>query len=296
MHCSGRCPRWKNCWCAGVAPITVHCWRGCRSCCPRCAYAPRTNTACRRTGWQPWPSPGSRMAAWKACPPPGRAWPAPAVQGCSAPSIRRKTGANATAAPGRSRTRRPSFSRSLDGEGLAAPAGGAGVRVVDHEARALEALLVIHFGAGEILETHRIDHQADALAFDDGIVVGDFFIEREAVLKAGAAATGHEHPEHQARIAFFLDQALHLLRRPLREDQRGGGEGFNTHAGILPASSQTTWPALSAYPSKAVNYSLQLPRVPAARAARPLHGWRKDGLRPGRPWPSPSARSRGCRA
>src|SRR5690606_41294066 len=71
------------------------------------------------------------------------------------PIFRLKTGRNDNAAPGRSRTRRPSFSRSLDGEGLAAPAGGAGVRVVDHEARALEALLVIHFGAGEILETHR---------------------------------------------------------------------------------------------------------------------------------------------
>src|SRR5690606_22387279 len=104
-----------------------------------------------------------------------------------------------------------------DGKRRAATTGGAGVGVVDNEARALQPFLVVHLGARQILEAHGINHQPDAVPLDDGIVLGQFVIEGEAVLETGASPTGDEHPQTQAIIALFLDQRADLGHRTVAE-------------------------------------------------------------------------------
>src|SRR5690606_30706652 len=159
-----------------------------------------------------------------------------------------------------------SLAGGSDREGRSAAAGGGGIGVVDHEARSLQAFLIVHLGTGQVLKAHRVDHQADALALDDGVVLGHFLIEGEAVLEAGAATAGDEHPQLQARIALFIDQALHLVRRALGKDQGGWSEGLDAHLAVLPAPGaclRTTGAALSAYPSKSVNYCAARRHAPA---------------------------------
>ncbi len=56
-------------------------------------------------------------------------------------------------------------------------------RVLDDETRTFQTFLVVHLGTCQVLETHRIDNQTHTFALDDGVVIGHFFIEGEAVLK-----------------------------------------------------------------------------------------------------------------
>src|SRR5262245_32003322 len=69
-----------------------------------------------------------------------------------------------------------------------APAGGCGIRILDHELRALEAFLVIDLRADEILVAHSVDQQHDPVFLHRRIVLVDVFVEREAVLESRAAA------------------------------------------------------------------------------------------------------------
>src|SRR4029077_25796 len=48
------------------------------------------------------------------------------------------------------------------GAGRAAATGGGGVRVADHELRAIKALAVVDLGTGEVLHAHRIHQQLHA--------------------------------------------------------------------------------------------------------------------------------------
>src|SRR5512137_2980329 len=73
-------------------------------------------------------------------------------------------------------------------EGGAAAAGRGGVRVADHELRALEVFLVVDLGAGEVLEAHRVHQQLDATGDDASVAVFLVLVEGEAVLEARAAA------------------------------------------------------------------------------------------------------------
>src|SRR3989338_5663922 len=85
----------------------------------------------------------------------------------------------------------------------AATTGAGGVGILDHELGAFEVVLVINFSAHQVLVTHGIDQQRYTILGHGGVVfVGDF-VEGEAVLEAGAAATLNKHAQFQVRIAFF---------------------------------------------------------------------------------------------
>src|SRR5581483_12295535 len=73
-------------------------------------------------------------------------------------------------------------------EGRSAPAGGRRIRILDHELRAFEALLVIDLGADEVLVAHRVDQQRDTVLLHRGVVLVLDLVEREPVLEARAAA------------------------------------------------------------------------------------------------------------
>src|SRR6202521_2862127 len=108
------------------------------------------------------------------------------------------------------------------GEGRAAGTGGGRLRVADHELRALEPLAVIDLGASEVLHAHRIDQQLHAQVFDAGIAVLDLLVELEAVLQPRAAATLHEHAQHELRVPLATDQVPDLAGRGIGELERGG--------------------------------------------------------------------------
>ena len=73
---------------------------------------------------------------------------------------------------------------SSDGEARTATTSGSCIRVSNNELRAFQTLGVINFGTREVLETHRVDQQLDALFLNFRITVLNGFIEGEAVLKA----------------------------------------------------------------------------------------------------------------
>src|SRR5512132_4167115 len=74
------------------------------------------------------------------------------------------------------------------GERRAAAAGRRGVRITDHELRALEVFLVVDLGTRQVLDAHRIDQQADPLVQDAGVALFRVFVEREAILETRTAA------------------------------------------------------------------------------------------------------------
>src|SRR5204862_170277 len=65
----------------------------------------------------------------------------------------------------------------------AAAAGRRRVRVLDHELGALQVVLVVDLGPGEVLQAHRIDEQRDAVLGHRRVVVVDDLVEGEAVLE-----------------------------------------------------------------------------------------------------------------
>src|SRR5512139_2407428 len=78
------------------------------------------------------------------------------------------------------------------GEGRSAAASSLGVRVADHELRALEVLAVVDLRAAQVLEAHRVHQQAHAAILDAGVALFLVLVEREAVLEARAAAARDE--------------------------------------------------------------------------------------------------------
>nr|GFB66512.1 hypothetical protein [Tanacetum cinerariifolium] len=129
-------------------------------------------------------------------------------------------------------------SRESDRERRTATTGRGSVRVLDHETRTLETFLIVHLCASQILEAHRIDNQAYALALNDGVIVCHVFVESKTILETGTATARDEHPQLQAIIALFVDQGFHFVRCTLREFQSRRSEGFNAHARYLPALSR----------------------------------------------------------
>src|SRR5262249_1789056 len=103
-------------------------------------------------------------------------------------------------------------------EAMAAAAGGDGVRVVDREASAHQAVHVVDLAAGDVASAHLIDQQADALHLGDDIAFLRL-IERHAILHAEPAAAGDEDAQTERGIAFRIEQLTHLL-------DGGGGHGY----------------------------------------------------------------------
>ena len=114
----------------------------------------------------------------------------------------------------------PGRTAGSGGEARAAAAGRLRVRILDHELRAFEPFLIVDLGADEVLVAHRVDQQRDAALFHRGVVLVHDLVEREAVLEARAAATGHEHAQLEVGIAFLVDQRPYLGRRGVGEHQR----------------------------------------------------------------------------
>ena len=99
--------------------------------------------------------------------------------------------------------------------------------------RTFQAFLVVDFRARQVLEAHRVHHQAHAIALDHGIVIGDIFVEGEAILEARATAAGDGYTQFQARIASSSINVFTLLAAP-RVKQGRRGEGLDAHVSESP--------------------------------------------------------------
>src|SRR6267378_8121755 len=129
------------------------------------------------------------------------------------------------------------------GEGRAAATGGGGIRVADHELRAVEPLAVVDLGTSEVLHAHRIDQQLHTQVLDAGIAVLDLLIELEAVLQPRAAATLHEHAQHELRVPLATDQVPDLAGRGIGEQERRGLlQCFSGTHNLLPCSQSRSPP------------------------------------------------------
>src|SRR5215469_12204578 len=115
-------------------------------------------------------------------------------------------------------TRRPL--RSGGREGRAAATGRGRVRIADDELRAVQALAIVDFGAGQVLHAHRINEELHAQVLDAGVAVLDRLIELKAVLQPRAAPALHEHAQHQLRITLAADQIPDLAGRGIGELER----------------------------------------------------------------------------
>src|SRR5581483_5832743 len=105
----------------------------------------------------------------------------------------------------------------------AATAAG-GVRVVDDEAAALEAVLEVDLGAFEVHRAAGVDVDLVAVLLDDVVVLAPVVVEGQTVAEAGAAAAADEEPQRIADLALALHEALDLLRRRGRDrDHLGRG-------------------------------------------------------------------------
>src|SRR5437667_11998309 len=70
-------------------------------------------------------------------------------------------------------------------EGMAAPAGGGGVGVLDREAAAHQVFLVVDLGALEVAQAHGVHDDLDAFRLEDLVALG-LLVEDHAVGEAGA--------------------------------------------------------------------------------------------------------------
>src|SRR5207244_7392258 len=95
-------------------------------------------------------------------------------------------------------------------ERRAAAAGAGRVRILDDELGALDAFLVIDFGANQILVAHRIDQERYAVLFHRRVVIVHGLVESEPVLEARAPAPGDEHAELELWVTFLIDEVFHL--------------------------------------------------------------------------------------
>ena len=83
-------------------------------------------------------------------------------------------------------------------------------RILDHELRAFQVILVIDLCTDQILVAHRVYQQLHAVFSHRRVVfIGDF-IESETILETGAAAALHEYAQFQVGIAFLFDQLRNL--------------------------------------------------------------------------------------
>ena len=114
-----------------------------------------------------------------------------------------------------------------------------GVGVLDGEPAAHHVFLVVHLGAIEMAQAHRVDDHLDALGLDDLVAFADL-VEDHPVLEAGAAAPLHVDPEPALGQVLLL-----LLENPL--DLVGRLRGQRDHACVSPVcrempSTRPEWP------------------------------------------------------
>src|ERR1019366_7474706 len=105
-------------------------------------------------------------------------------------------------------------------ERRAAAAGALGVRVVELEARSVEAFDVVDLGVLEVLEAHRIDVELHAVRLELLVHVADLVLEVEVVGEASAASADHAQAEPLPAKGFGLGDLA---------DLRGGLLGDRDH-------------------------------------------------------------------
>src|SRR5438874_13776586 len=84
----------------------------------------------------------------------------------------------------------------VDGERLAASAGGSGLWILDREAAAGDGVHEIDLGALQIADADRIDEQLHPVRLED-LIARAFavFFDHQAVLEARAASALNEHAQ-----------------------------------------------------------------------------------------------------
>ena len=83
-------------------------------------------------------------------------------------------------------------------------AGGLGVRVFDSEATTINFVGEIDLGTRQIPQADRINIQPHAVRFEDliGLRVAGTLFDHQTILKTGAAAPLHKHPETATGLLF----------------------------------------------------------------------------------------------
>jgi hypothetical protein len=108
------------------------------------------------------------------------------------------------------------------GEGLAAAAGGGGIRVAHLEARLLQRVHEVEGGAGEIQRALLVDDHAHAVHAELGVVVAHGVVEGQLVAQARAAASHDlEAQPVGLLLAFLLEQLPDALRGGLGDLDQG---------------------------------------------------------------------------
>ena len=79
----------------------------------------------------------------------------------------------------------------LDTKGRTATAGAFRVRVGHDETRTFQTFGIVNGTADQILQAHRINHQANALFFDGHIAFVHLIIKGETILETATTATGN---------------------------------------------------------------------------------------------------------
>src|SRR5690606_16826053 len=92
----------------------------------------------------------------------------------------------------------------------AAAASRRCVGITDNELCTFEIVFVVDFGAKKVLEAHGVDQKLDTGLVDGGVVFVDGFVEGEAVLETGTAATLDEDAQLEVGVAFFEEQVFDL--------------------------------------------------------------------------------------
>jgi hypothetical protein len=100
--------------------------------------------------------------------------------------------------------------RKLHAEGTAAAASALHVRVVELEARTLDALDVVDFHAFEIHGAHLIDGNLEAIKVQNFIGIVGLVLKRHMVLETRAAAPDNRHAQSHRHGSLHLHDFLDL--------------------------------------------------------------------------------------
>src|ERR1700686_973587 len=95
-------------------------------------------------------------------------------------------------------------------KGGAARARVHGIRVVNCEARAHQAVDVIDLRAPNVRGAEVVDYHLDTVLLDHDVVRPAIVVERHTVLHARAASTADEDAESQLRVAFLGEKFLEV--------------------------------------------------------------------------------------
>ena len=100
---------------------------------------------------------------------------------------------------------------ALNAERGAAAAGAFRVRIGHDKARTFQPFGIVDRAADQILQAHRVNHQADALFLNGHIPFVHLIVKGEAILETAATAAGDIHAQFQVRIIFIRNQVFYFI-------------------------------------------------------------------------------------